>query len=115
MPFLSPNTLHIVDNVFSMLPFVTKTDMLEACKKGNVSLDTRNNFMQALLEEHKAPGSRDQLKELWTEWLDKYYVSETVGDASAELAGRAETPPDSEAEEGGAAADATAEAGAGSD
>ena len=114
MPFLSPNTLHIVDNVFSMLPFVTKTDMLEACKKGNVSLDTRNNFMQVLLEEHKAPGSRDQLKELWTEWLDKYYVSETVGDASAEP-GRAETPPDSEAEEGGAAADATAEAGAGND
>ena len=67
MPFLSPNTLHIVDNVFSMLPFVTKTDMLEACKKGNVSLDTWNNFMQTLLEEHKAPGSRDQLKELWTE------------------------------------------------
>ena len=105
MPFLSPNTLHIVDNVFSMLPFVTKTDMLEACKKGNVSLDTRNNFMQTLLEEHKAPGSRDQLKELWTEWLDKYYVSETVGDASGELACRAETPPDS---------DATAEASAGS-
>ena len=43
----------------------------------------------------------DQLKELWTEWLDKYYVSETVGDASTELAGRAETPADSEVEEGG--------------
>ena len=73
--------------------------------------------MQALLEEHQAPGSRDQLKELWTEWLDKYYVSETVGDASGELACRAETPPDSDVEEGGAAAglaDATAEGSAGS-
>ena len=93
MPFLSPKTLHIVDNVFSMLPFVTKSDMIEACKKGNVSLDTRNNFMQTLLEEHKAPGSRDQLKELWTEWLDKYYVSEAVGDANEAITGRAATPP----------------------
>ena len=97
-----------------MLPFVTKSDMIEACKKGNVSLDTRNNFMQALLEEHQAPGSRDQLKELWTEWLDKYYVSVPVGDASGRITGRAATPPDSGGEEEAdrsRAAAAAAEAG----
>ena len=56
-----------MDNIFWMLPFVT------------VSHYSRNNFLQMLLDEHTAPGSRDQLKELWTEWLDNYYVSEAVG------------------------------------
>ena len=97
--FLFPNTLHIVGNIFWMLPCVTKTDMNDACKRANVSHVSRNNFLQMLLDEHKAPGSRDQLKELWTEGLDKYYVSETVGDASGEIAGRAADPHVSGGEE----------------
>ena len=67
--------------------------MNDACKRANVSHVSRNNFLQMLLHEHKAPESRDQLKELWTEWLDKYYVSEAVGDANEAITGRAATPP----------------------
>jgi hypothetical protein len=57
VPFLSPNTLHVVDNVFWMLLFVIKTAMNDACARATVSHESRNNFLQKFLDEHKAPGT----------------------------------------------------------
>ena len=73
VPFLSSNTLHIVDRVMWMLPFVTVTDLNEACKKADVSHETRNLFLQKMLAEHSAIGSREQLKELWAAWVLNNY------------------------------------------
>ena len=60
--------------------------------------------MQKLLVEHSAPGSRDQLKELWTAWLDRQHVVEQVGASDGRLTAHSTTPHDSDTEEAGPAA-----------
>ena len=62
--FLSENTLHIIDRLMWMLPFVTRTDLETAAKGKNVSQDTRNTFLNKLRAEHSLPGVREQLKTL---------------------------------------------------
>ena len=62
---LSANTLHIVDRIMWMLPFVTKTDLDTAAQKADVGMETRNAFLEKLLNEHSQPGSEEQLKTLW--------------------------------------------------
>ena len=103
VPFLSSNTLHIVDRVMWMLPFVTVTDLNEACKKADVSHETRNLFLQKMLAEHSAIGSREQLKELWVDWVVNHYPMVMADQDEAggrKLIMDAATPPDSD-EEGG--------------
>jgi hypothetical protein len=114
MPFLSEKTLHIVDKVLWMLPFATNTDLNEAAKKADISHESRNGFLQKLLDEHSISGARQQLKELWGKWIETNY-----GAAGPESTGRgygveAETPEDSgdEAADDGSQAPGSAAAAA---
>jgi hypothetical protein len=65
MQFLSEKTLHIVDRVLWMLPFAANTDLNEAAKKADIRHESRNGFLQMLLDEHSIIGARQQLKEHW--------------------------------------------------
>ena len=76
-----------------MLPFVTRTDLNDAAIRAHVSHEVRNNFLKALLAEHSQNGAREQLKELWSAWVDKNYASE----GPPKVSGNAPTPPDSPA------------------
>ncbi len=87
-------TLHIVDRLLWMAPFVTMGDMNEACRRADVSHEERNEFLTKLLEEHIAPGSREQLKALKLQWVKQHYPSaneESCGSAK-KMAYQAETP-----------------------
>ena len=94
---LSANTLHIVDMIMWMRPFVTKTDLETAAKAKGVSQETRNTFLNKMLAEHSLPGVRDQLMTLWATWVESNYAEEpaavTAARASA-LSMDAPTPPD---------------------
>jgi hypothetical protein len=65
MSFLSKKTLHVVDKVLWMLPFVTNTDLNDSAMKADVSHESRNGFLQKLLEEHSHARARKQLKDFW--------------------------------------------------
>ena len=54
MPFLSAQTLHVVDRLLWMAPFATASDLNEACRKADVSHEERNHFLTKMLEEHSA-------------------------------------------------------------
>jgi hypothetical protein len=95
--FLSDNTLHIIDRLMWMLPFVTRTDLETAAKAKGVSQETRNTFLNKMLAEHSLPGVRDQLKTLWATWVEKNYAQEPVAAAASRtsaLSMDAPTPPD---------------------
>lgn len=94
VPFLSANTLHIVDYALWMLPFNTKTDLNMAATKAHVSHEARNSFMRMLQAEHE--GARDQLKKLWTDWVTKNHGAAPEETGPRKVAfGAAPTPPDS--------------------
>ena len=76
-----------------MLPFVTKTDLTKAALKANISHEMQNRFLKLMLDEHSKVGAREQLKELWSAWVDKNYASE----GPPKVSGNAPTPPDSPA------------------
>ena len=103
MPFLSAQTLHIVDRLLWMAPFATASDLNEACRKADVSHVDRNDFLTMMLDEHSAPGSREQLRRLWSQWVtEKYPTSAAEEDAnSGEKKGNnsVQTPEGSETEE----------------
>ena len=63
--FISSNILHMFDQIMSMLPFATRTDMIEALKMSDARLSDVDAFLATLLAEHDAPGVRAQLKTLW--------------------------------------------------
>ena len=94
--FLSDNTLHIIDQLMWMLPFVTKTDLETAAKAKGVSQETRNTFLNKMLAEHSLPGVRDQLMTLWATWVESNYADEPVAAAQSAAAHSmdAQTPPD---------------------
>ena len=95
--FLSDNTLHIIDQLMWMLPFVTKTDLETAAKAKGVSQETRNTFLNKMLAEHSLPGVRDQLMTLWATWVKSNYAEEPVAVTAARasaLSMDAPTPPD---------------------
>jgi hypothetical protein len=93
--FLSDNTLHIIDQLMWMLPFVTKTDLETAAKAKGVSQETRNTFLNKMLAEHSLPGVRDQLMDLWATWVENNHAEEPVAAArSLALSMDAQTPPD---------------------
>lgn len=48
-----------------MLPFATRTDMVDALKMSDTRLSDVDSFLATLLAEHDAPGARAQLKTLW--------------------------------------------------
>jgi hypothetical protein len=49
----------------SMLPFATRTDMIEALKLSDTKLSDVDTFLATLLAEHDAQGVRAQLTNLW--------------------------------------------------
>jgi len=104
VPFLSAQTLHIVDRLLWMAPFSTASDLNEACRKADVSHEERNDFLTMMLDEHSAPGSREQLRRLWSQWVtEKYPTSAAEEDANSgkkKGTGSVPTPEGSETEEG---------------
>ena len=100
MPFLSAQTLHIVDRLLWMAPFATATDLNEACRRADVSHEERNDFLTKMLDEHSAPGSREQLRTLWSQWVkEKYPTNAEEEDANAgKLSNEAQTPEGSDTE-----------------
>ncbi len=98
MPFLSPNTLHILDRVMWMLPFATVSDLNQACERVDVSHDTRNAFLQKMQAEHSAQGSSEQLKNLWLAWLKQHYADTGPREALPRTGAEVETPEGSEDE-----------------
>ena len=100
MPFLSAQTLHVVDRLLWMAPFATASDLNEACKRADVSHEERNRFLTSMLDEHSAPGSREQLKKLWSEWVKEQYPSTVEESASSgKVSGDVQTPEASDEEE----------------
>jgi hypothetical protein len=59
--FLSANTLHLIDQALWMSPFSTTTDLEEAAKLANISLDRSSVFLKTLREEHSLPEAQAQL------------------------------------------------------
>ena len=99
MPFLSAQTLHIVDRLLWMAPFATATDLNEACRRADVSHEARNRFLTKMLDEHSAPGSREQLRKLWSDWLKEQYPTTAEEGANRErMMNEAETPEVSDEE-----------------
>lgn len=99
MPFLSAQTLHIVDRLLWMAPFATATDLNEACRRADVSHEARNRFLTKMLDEHSAPGSREQLRKLWSDWLKEQYPTTAEEGANRErMMTEAETPEVSDEE-----------------
>ena len=83
----------------SMVPFATKTDMIDALKQAGVPLNMVDAFLLNLLAEHAQPNARTQLLQLWRQHAEERFpkkrqeaVAATPG-VSAALA----TPPDSPA------------------
>ena len=93
VPFLSANTLHMLDQALWHLPFATRTDLETAAKKGDHSIEKRTGFLNVLLSEHSCPAAQEQLKNLWNKWLEKNYPdADDVEDEIFE--GRCVTPTD---------------------
>jgi hypothetical protein len=83
-----------------MAPFVTVGFLNEACRRADVSHEVRNTFLAKLLDEHSAPGSREQLKLLWSQWVKEQYPTEPEGRGNrGRMGNEAETPTGSDEEE----------------
>ena len=92
---LCENTLRLM----WMLPFVTRTDLETAAKGKDDSQDTRDTFLNKLLAEHGLPAVREQLKTLWTKWVESNCPEEPAAVAVASShAMDAPTPPDDDDE-----------------
>ena len=103
---ISANLLHIFDQTMSMLPFATRTDMIEALKASDTRLSDVDAFLATLLAEHDAPGVRAQLRTLWIANVRSMLGEEDDvaaasdgdgrgGGGSTARRGKVTTPPDS--------------------
>lgn len=98
---ISSNLLHIFDQTLSMLPFATRTDMIEALKRADAKISEVDSFLDTLLAEHNAAGARAQLKTLWIAHVravlhvDDEAPPAAPGAGGAGVRNRAPTPPDS--------------------
>ena len=68
-------------------------------QKADVGMETRNAFLEKLLNEHSQPGIEEQLKNLWGKWVDTNYNKELEPEALSSLGMEAKNPEDSEADE----------------
>ena len=81
-----------------MLPFATKTDMVDALKKADVKISDIDAFLALLRAEHDAAGARAQLKTLWTGHVrallqEEAEVPVASGAPGGGVRARAQTPP----------------------
>jgi hypothetical protein len=110
--FLSANTLHLIDQALWLCPFSTSTDLEEAAKNADISLDRRSGFLKTLRDEHSRQEAQAQLWKLWKEWLDKRQSGRVKGAAGGGCTSpRVATPTEEdEAEAAAALEEAEAEA-----
>jgi hypothetical protein len=100
--FLSANTLHLIDQALWLSPFSTSTDLEEAAKIADISLDRRSGFLKTLRDEHSRPEAQAQL---WKEWLDKRQSGRVKGAAGGGCTSpRVATPTEEEEVEAAEAA-----------
>jgi hypothetical protein len=66
----------MINRVMWMLPFVNMSDLDAAAQQADVSMETRNHFLNELLHEHGQQGIREQRQTLWIEWVEKIYGDE---------------------------------------
>jgi hypothetical protein len=103
--FLSANTLHLIDQALWLSPFSTTTDLEEAAKLADISLDRRSGFLKTLRDEHSLPEAQAQLWKLWKEWLDKQESAGVKGAAGGGCTSpRVATPTEEEEAEAAEAA-----------
>ena len=102
VPFLSANTLHMIDQALWMLPFTTKTDLEECAKQAYVSVERRAAFLELIRAEHSLPGAREQLEDLWSTWLERNCPATGHVDEQMSFP-RAATPTDEDTAEATAA------------
>ena len=83
-----------------MLPFATRTDMLDALKHKDVKIATVEEFLHSLQREHGLPNVRDQLRKLWTKYVRELYSEEEDADdgesariGTSKIRSKALTPP----------------------
>ena len=60
----------------SMVPFATRTDMMDALKHADVKASSVDTFLANLLLEHSLPNSATQLRRLWVEHAQDMYPEE---------------------------------------
>ena len=102
--FLSASTLHLIDQALWLSPFSTSTDLEEAAKIADISLDRRSGFLKTLRDEHSLPEAQAQLWKLWKEWLDKRQSGRVKGAAGGGCTSpRVATPTEEERAEAAAA------------
>jgi hypothetical protein len=85
---ISPDLLHIFDQIMSLIPFATKTDMYEALKKADKRAATVDDFLAGLRLEHSTPNAFTQLKDLWTQHAAAYFPEPEKDEENAEGGGQ---------------------------
>ena len=83
----------MLDQALWHLPFATKTDLETAAKRGDLSIEKRTGFLNTLLSEHSCPAAQEQLKNLWSKWIEKNYSDADDGEDEI-VPGRCATPTD---------------------
>ncbi len=74
--------------------------LIEACRRADVSHEERNNFLTKMPDEHSAPGSREQLRTLWSQWVKEQYPTQPEESAnSGRMKNQVETPEAADEEE----------------
>ena len=71
---LSPQMPHILDKCFWLLPFAIRSDATTAITNAGASLAPQLGFLNGLLAEHELPAAREELKRLWTKWIEMRMV-----------------------------------------
>ena len=91
-----------------MLPFATRTDMLDALKNKDVKIATVEEFLHSLQCEHGLPNVRDQLRRLRTKYVCELYSEEEDADdgesariGTSTIRSKALTPPPTQQAGGG--------------
>ena len=83
-----------------MVPFATRTDMIDALKNADVKASAVETFLGNLLLEHSLPNSATQLRRLWVEHARDMYPVDDDDDIPKAAGGGAfgavvATPPGS--------------------
>ena len=91
-----------------MLPFATRTDVLDALRNKDVKIATVEGFLHSLDCEHGLPNVRNQLRRLWTKYVHESYSEEEDADngesariGTSTIRSKALTPPPTPPADGG--------------
>ena len=91
-----------------MLPFASRTDMLDELKNKDVKIATVKEFLHSLQCEHGLLNVHDQLRRLWTKYVHELYSEEEDADdgesariGTSTIRSKALTPPPTQQAGGG--------------